>query len=217
MSRIATPRRIVLLAGWVMLILLLFAAPALAFGTIASSTADTAIAAGAVLGAGALGVGGTLLGGNLTSGSAAQAADVAQLRAVRQEAANDIRDVADSGAELEKAVTLLLASAGTSAETRTDVLARTSELETRLEFIWDAPFRESMKEFVRLTRAAATTDQVGELRARAVEADEAWQAAKVRASAVWRALMESVLQVAEVLPAGLLPAGQESGTKQLAA
>ena len=119
---------------------------------------------------------------------------------MRQQAADDIRTVGETGAELEKAVTELLESAGQSDEARSKILAKSAELDTRIEFIWDDEFRENMRLFSRRAREAAGADQVGELRAHSVGANEAWQEAKKSAGIVWRNLMRAVVKASEVLP-----------------
>jgi hypothetical protein len=162
--------------------------------------ADSAITAGAAVGVGVIAGGSALLGGRAAKDAASRAADDAQLRAVRQQAADDIRTVGESGAELEKAVTEFLESAGVSQEARSKILAKSAELDTRVEFIWDNQFREKMRLFSRLAREAAVTEQAGELRAHAVHASEAWKDAKGRAGIVWRELMRAVVKASEVLP-----------------
>jgi hypothetical protein len=176
---------------------LLLVVPAFAAG---DGVADSAITAGAAVGVGVIAGGSALLGGRAAKDAASRAADDAQLH-VRQQAADDIRTVGESGAELEKAVTEFLESAGVSQEARSKILAKSAdELDTRVEFIWDNQFREKMRLFSRLAREAAVTEQAGELRAHAVHPSEAWKDAKGRAGIVWRELMRAVVKASEVLP-----------------
>jgi len=180
----------------------LFAAPALGAtgGLVSSSAVDDGITAGAALGGALIAGGLTLLSGKQSQSAAARALQDTQLRVVRQQAADDIRTLSDLGAKLEKAVSNLLAQAGIDEEARAEALAVCSDLETRVNYIWDDEFRECLRSFVQLARECATASQTGELRARGVEAGQAWKRAKERGGAVWRDLMRAVVQVSEITP-----------------
>lgn len=165
-----------------------------------SSEADVAITAAVALGAAVIAAGFTWLSGWQGRNAVTRGADDAELRRVRQQAADDLQTINDLGASLREAVSRVVETGGAGKGDRQDVKVASAALEARLGFIWDDEFRRLTDEFARRARASADASDPEQLRTSGDMALKAWEAARERSGLVWRTLMSAVIQARDVLP-----------------